>query len=544
MPVPEYGGLKVATAPVTGARVADTAAAAAFGVPARVDLGGAATQLTDYVQRQKDNADSLVVNTAGVDLGEFSNHVLTQATTAQGVNALGAAAAARQAWDQHVSDTLSGLTNDRQKMMVQQRAMNLGAALHENLERHVGSQITAAHAATTDAQINQNLQAVQRDPTVAPDMAEHTAAAVRDYWSRVQGQEEPVVQQHVQTAVSNIHMAAVVALTNKNTLQYSQFAKSYLDAHADEMTPEQESKAYDLVDTALTQSHGFADADKILGINQSGAPQPEATPGVVAPDPFQATPATAPVPPPKKSRVQALLEAEAIPDDARRQAAMTKIMAHFRDLDAAAKGDREDALQRLTPQVEAAGGIINKATPDWKLIDGTVEGEALMSRSKQLLHPPAEPPTTAYTTMLNTYGQFPELFASEDLRKEYPGMSSKEYVAALKLQANAAHAMQGRDRADDKAADKEAAARLSPLTVWKFTGNPPSPAVREAMDRLSPRTPVGPSSLPVVARPLSDMLHQSVVGTPTKTPTPQMLQDAKTDPQYAALLRLHGFNVP
>jgi hypothetical protein len=94
---------------------------------------------------------------------------------------------------------------------------------------------------------------------------------------------------------------------------------------------------------------------------------------------------------PSVSPTDALAHAEAIQDPKVRQEATQMVMAHFNNLDRVQRLDREGARARLVSDLEASNGRLNKGSLDWQLIDGQPEGEQVLARQHQILHPPPDP---------------------------------------------------------------------------------------------------------------------------------------------------------
>jgi hypothetical protein len=93
------------------------------------------------------------------------------------------------------------------------------------------------------------------------------------------------------------------------------------------------------------------------------------------------------------SAADALTRAEAIADPQVRKIATEAVMQHFNDLDRLQRLDREKARARVIKDLEASGGQLNRASPDWQLIDGHPEGEHVLDVQRDILHPkdPGDP---------------------------------------------------------------------------------------------------------------------------------------------------------
>jgi hypothetical protein len=93
------------------------------------------------------------------------------------------------------------------------------------------------------------------------------------------------------------------------------------------------------------------------------------------------------------SAADALTRAEAIADPQVRKIATEAVMQHFNDLDRLQRLDRESARARIIKDLETSGGQLNRASPDWQLIDGHPEGEHVLDVQRDILHPkdPGDP---------------------------------------------------------------------------------------------------------------------------------------------------------
>jgi hypothetical protein len=88
---------------------------------------------------------------------------------------------------------------------------------------------------------------------------------------------------------------------------------------------------------------------------------------------------------------QAFARAEAIDDPNVRKIATEAVLQHFTRLNQLQNIERDNARAKVMQDLEASGGHLNTASPDWQTINGFPEGEQVLARQRQLLHPPPEP---------------------------------------------------------------------------------------------------------------------------------------------------------
>lgn len=371
--IPVSGGAQVAPTDTPQVR----APASAFGVPTVPDLRGvqqAVSVVDEHRQRMQDEQDQMVLNNAEVQIGNLRTELMTTATSAQGHNALGASQEVGPAWEQGVGEILKNLPNDRTKFLAQHRAAGYWANLNEAVQSHTAAQMRKQDVTDTNALIEQDTQAIATDPTTAPQIADRVRARLTDFAQR-NGWSEAQRDVKIAEAVSDIHAAAIARWAEEATDESATIAQNYLDIYKDELVGAQRVQAEKMVDVALAQGRGFADADRILGINQTDV--------IPEQDPQQQQ---GPV-----SMESALARAERIPDARQRKAAIDQIVAHFSHLEQAKRIGRETALQSVTQEIERTGGRINRASKAWQLIDGTAQGEQALHRQEQILRPPKDP---------------------------------------------------------------------------------------------------------------------------------------------------------
>lgn len=87
----------------------------------------------------------------------------------------------------------------------------------------------------------------------------------------------------------------------------------------------------------------------------------------------------------------AFTQAEAIKDPAVRKIAEEAVLQHFTRFNQLQNIERDNARARVMTDLEANGGKLNTASSDWQTINGFPEGEQVLARQHQLLHPPKDP---------------------------------------------------------------------------------------------------------------------------------------------------------
>lgn len=552
MTVPTYGLPRVGESPLPTARQNPEQSPSAFGVPKSPDLRGAADQYTDMQQREQDHADQMVSNAAELAMANLRTDVLTKAVSAKGINALGASQQASEDWNKGLTDIVSSLppTNDRVRQAVANRAAGYWANAHEAIESHAHAEGIKADTMTTQALLNQGLQAAAANPETADDQVEIAKARVADYGAR-QGWSQPVIEQNAAQHASNIHAAVISQLIEQGTSSSYDQAKQYFDDHSDELLGEQKNDAEAQVDTASSESAGLKAAQSVM---QVGPKTPQKATGLDTPAqdtvPVPTVPPNAPQPTnPPQTEEEAYAQLNTMGLAPKELAAAQRQVSEMFAVHRRSIVDTQRQNFQTLSDALAQNGKIPRASLAWSAPGALAPNEraALEAEEQRKLHPPHAPATEDFQRAWNLYTLHPDQFATEDLRADYSGASSSEFSIMMRAQAATAHASQRADATEAKQRITE---------PWKFLGSSPSPGVADQIRRLSPARAGGvipPSvgnvdlSQPAVPQnPTASLLHpvDAPIVPMTKHPTKQQIVDAGEEPGYAAYLRKNGYIIP
>jgi hypothetical protein len=548
------------TIPVTSRRQVAPAADPALSAPVAAFGGGAPPVDFSAVQKQalemQDHADQMAVDAAELAHSRLATDTMTQATSAQGISALEAARQAQDTYQQQSAKIIEGLPNDRVKRLVAHRARGYFDHLYEATESHAAAETKKADAQNITALLNNDLELVNHDPSTADAAVEKANARVTDYGRR-NGWSDAQIAEKAGEHTSNIISAALSRMVASEQVDA---ATAYLEAHRAQLRSGQLDDAVQLVDAATAQNAGMKEADAILGINQasSALPQPEQD-QVQQGQPI--------------SMAQALAKAEQIADPKARKAATQEIVAHFSHLETAQRLEREAARARMIQKVEQAGGRINRADPDWRTIDGHPEGEHVLERQRQLLHPPKDPgDPEGFLAALSLASVSP---ATRDkfLRMDFTGKDGAGMNTAQRSQLITKQSTLSGQSTRSSAADAVEAERIrfEREKALLNVGEPSSPhyiedqAERNAelgrlkyhYDQLAKAHGVAPTVAPVAAPagqtgavtlggrvPENERPHEVLTAAPAIQATPKMIADAAKNPAYAELLRSMGVLLP
>lgn len=289
--VPQYGGPRVATAPLPSVRVPVEAPRGAFesgtqqALPAAIN---ASAQRDAIAEKAALDADEIAVNAAKVahinqqarDLQDPENGVLNM----RGTNALGALPQAQQRYKKLTDDIAGSLKNDRQRAMYAHFAQNQYGEVLQEVTAHTRAEYNKADIESTNSLLNNGLAKVHVAPEQAESAITEARKAIIAFGAR-QGWSSETLKLKDAVHVSDIHAAAISSLVQRGTYEAAQQADAYLKAHRAELRGGQLDDAEKLVDTALGEGSGYAEADKILGINQDTPVLPSVgqEQGIVAP---------------------------------------------------------------------------------------------------------------------------------------------------------------------------------------------------------------------------------------------------------------------
>jgi hypothetical protein len=539
------------TAPLPDVRQAIQAPAAAFGVPATVDLSG----VQQVVQQAHDHAQQVRLDGAELQLSDLRTSLMAKATAAKGLNALDAATQARSEWQEKSDEIINSLPSDRLKDAARRHAAGFWQHLNQVTESHASAEAEKADTQTTAALLKNDLRDVDQSPELAPTYADIARQRVATFGQRY-GWTPEFISEKQAAHVSDIHATAISRMVASGSVEDATAASAYLEKHRAELVGQQRDDAEHQVDAALAQGAGFREADAIL--KQTGNP--------VADDPEQEK--QQPV-----TMTQALAKAEAIPDPRARKAATDAIVAHFSHLETAKRLEREAARSEVIRDVEAHGGAFNRASKAWLLIAGTPEGEQVMHRSEQLLKPAKDPgDPEGFLAALSLASVSP---ATRDkfLRMDFTGKDGAGMNTAQRSQLITKQSTLSGQSTRSSAADAVEAERIrfEREKALLNVGEPSSPhyiedqAERNAelgrlkyhYDQLAKAHGVAPTVAPVAAPagqtgavtlggrvPENERPHEVLTAAPAIQATPKMIADAAKNPAYAELLRSMGVLLP
>lgn len=275
MEIPAYGGPKVTPSPLPSARVQDTAPAAAFGVPANVDLSGVAQVAAQIANEAKARADQVAVSAADAQLVRAKTAALWDpkqgAMNARGKNAIPASDAATEGFHQAADAIGSGLANDRQKEAFRERVAMHGADLGAALQQHVSTQLRQYDDDTTQGHVDALAEAAnasyQDDHTVQSSI-DSTRALLIDYFRRNGHGDgagvDDFAQAQIANKVSSIRAGVFEQLSNDGQ---DLAAAKYFTDHRGEFVGRDLVTAERVADAGSTRAAGMQAATDIIQTN-------------------------------------------------------------------------------------------------------------------------------------------------------------------------------------------------------------------------------------------------------------------------------------
>lgn len=266
--VPVYGGPRVATAPLPGARLSPDAPAAAFTPAPGPDLSGVTRVVAEIAQQEKQKADQVAVLDADNQLGQLQDTILYDpqrgVLNARGKNALDASSGVADQWQTGVSKIAAGLKNDDQRMAFQRMAMLRGLDLHQTVERHVSSELRAYDDDTTKAAIGNAINDGLTnfgDPARVDQAVQKAQAILKDYAKR-NGLSADVLQGQLADTTSRIHAGVIDRML---AVGQDQAARSYYDAHKAALTGADADSVDKALEEGTTRGESQRQADTIMG---------------------------------------------------------------------------------------------------------------------------------------------------------------------------------------------------------------------------------------------------------------------------------------
>lgn len=319
--VPRLASRQVATAPLPGARLSPDAPAAAFGVPATVDLSGPTKLAAGILEEERAKADQVALLDADNQLATLQSDLETQAQQRRGRDALGATEEIQRQWQARASQIGQGLTSDRQRLAFQQRLAARGQSLYATVERHAAGEAEQYDQDQTTAAVGNRVDAAVKDPTTAPQAAAEAGAIIADYGTRHGWAPEQITAKRA-AATSRVHAAALSELLAGGQ---DLAAQAYYDAHQDALVGDDAVRAQSALQEGAARGAAQREADRITG----------AAPTLTA----------------------ALEQARGLTDPRVRELTETRIRQFFSDRAAAARDASEARMLRATNLVEQQGAI-------------------------------------------------------------------------------------------------------------------------------------------------------------------------------------------
>lgn len=535
------------------------APAAAFGVPATIDLSGP----TALLQQARDHGDGVAANAGELELSNEKLRLMTQATSASGLDAFKAATDAQEEWRQK-SDAIINGAPERVKDVLRQRANGDWAHLLQVTESHAAAEHKKADKATTDALLSNNTKAVDTDPTLGPVYADVNAGKIAEYGKRNGWSPEQTAAAQSKS-VSDVHRTAIARLLS--TDQFEQAAK-YFDEHGSALLADDRDTIETAVQKGKAMQAGESQADAILNggqvergnIDLTKRPRVSNADGsvstvksfsanidgkevllpMVADDGMVltqeqaiesykktgkhlgkfATPDAATayakrlhdaqeqmirgtgdgtVPRHEPTFSEAVAAAESITDHAQRDIALRAIDRHFTLRAKAENQDRDAARARVLQKMEKSGGRLNEADPDYQLIAGHPEGQQVLAERRRLTKPPSR------VTDMGTFTSLKTRIAFGDGEKVLEQIQQGQYRDKLSdadekhLVNSAASGVKSDDRRDESRAygDSVRTARLKDTEdKKKATQAAHDQMIRDLMSGKKPSIPGSPLTKP------------------------------------------------
>lgn len=357
---------RVNPAPLPGARVGGAAPLSAFGggagnVTTGLNAGLSAVRdtATRIAREEKVRADQIAITAAGAELTAATTASLygpNGALSRMGKDAFDTPETTREQFFGQIGQIRTKLTGE-QADAFDQMVANQWGDVDRQLQRHVASQRQAYDGNQTDAAVSAlQDQAVKgfADAEVVTASIEGIKANTTAYGAR-NGWSPEQVQTTVAKQVSAAHVGVLSQMLNA---EQDVTAKTYFDAHRDEIAGADQAKVEKALQAGSTQGEAHRALKRILAGDAT---------------------ATA-----------ALAQAEAIDDPKVREETIQLVTGHFNNLDRVQRLDREGARARVIKALDAGNGRLNRGSSDWQLIDGYPEGEHVLARQQQILHPPKD----------------------------------------------------------------------------------------------------------------------------------------------------------
>src|SRR5436190_2248004 len=374
---------QVQRAPIPGPRISPVAPAGAFGAPTP-DYTGVLRAVSGLVERHRQEADQLTLLDADNQFAQLPTDLHTQATSRQGLDALGATADVQAAWDKGVSDIEGGIRSDRAKDAFRNRVAGRYQTLYGAVERHAANEYQRFASETTKTAINSRFDEALTnfaDPAAVETAVNESRAIISDQGRR-EGWGAETIAEEQRAQASRIQSVVIARMLAKGD---DLAATNYYAKVRDQVSGRDALKLEQDLDVSSVRGQSQRNADLIL-----------------------ATAATFDA---------ARAEAAKITDPKVREATEERVRREFADRAA------DDRQQRFQAYQDA--GVILERTRDthtippatWNLLSVT-ERRALQEREEQLRHPRHSSDPDTYWSLMNMAGlsdQSRAAFESVDL---------------------------------------------------------------------------------------------------------------------------------
>lgn len=554
---------RVNPAPLPGVRVSSAAPDAAFGGGAGNAIAGIEPGLSAVhdeafaiARQEKAKADQIMLTAATADLSSARTDTLygpNGALTKQGKDAFTAPEDARANYFARATQIRDGLTSDEQREAFDRATAADWSTVDEQVQRHVATQRDAYDASTTDALVaNKQSEALNgyTDPTIVQASIDSQRDAITAYGQR-HGWSDEQTQGAVANLASKTHVDVISRMLDNDQ---DQLASSYYAAHKDDILGTEQAKLEKAIKVGSTQGDALRRVTSILAPDRDGTPP---------------------------SASDALAQAEDIDDPKVREEALRLVTAHFTEQNSAQRIDRENARARVIQSIEQHNGRLNQASSDWQLIDGYAEGEQVLERQRQILHPPRDPgdpdKLANFLAMAATNADTRDQLLSTDIGSiaNDPTMNGTQKAAVITLirternkdaadlqkshadaEASVKQAQRDLKAANDGGDDDAVASATSrlydaqqreavlrgQLTIARRTARTGAAAPARGSGKEAGATPSAPTDARTPANPVG--LTPDVPIT-AKALTPEMQQDLTAyGAGYANYLRTMGYDVP
>lgn len=362
--VPMRSPVPIASAPLPGVRVSAEAPESAFGPPRPADLSGVQQHIEQLYLQEQAKANQIAVMDADNRITSLRDSVLYGTPDNPGIiNRKGKdaldVAPALDAWQKGKDEIMNSLSNDQQKLALNNRIDGYDHALHLEIQSHVAAERQRYDGEQTNGFVDKAVDDSARFALTNPDLSEQrlaeAKAAIAAYGAR-NGEAAEQIQQAQSKAVSNARMNALQLLLTTPEQQGGGDlrAAAYLAQHNGDFLPSQ-----------LVQAQRLTDAGSVRGESQRQAD------AIVA----KATDMGA-----------ALQQVQQIADPQVRDATHQRVLQAYSD-QAAVERQKRDQSYRTATQTIVNGGTVNDIPIADKLNLSPTEIDDLVTMSGKIRNP-------------------------------------------------------------------------------------------------------------------------------------------------------------